>query len=185
MVMQNRKSWRNVRGLIWIFIMAALVVALLAIANWVPSLMNGDSVQRFETVEEAEIFLGYDDPVLVPKYFPEGISWPPSLIVAQKKPYRAVVTEYHVEGTTKTGLIIILSSIPGGDLRLQRITITEPQEKTRYSLKGKKVVLEVGTCGNEEACSRVSWLDEDIKMSVLLMSSPFEVLRIAESMIHD
>lgn len=185
MDMRNRKRGSNIRGLIWIFVMAAVVVALLAIANWVPSLINEDSVRMFETVEEAALFLGYDDRALVPRYFPEGIAWPPSLILAQKRPYRAVVAEYHMEGTMKTGLILILSSLPGGDLWLQRIPMTELKEKRGYSLKGKVVVLEVGSCGKEEVCSRVTWQDECINMTVLLMSSPFEVLKVAESMIHD
>lgn len=183
MNMQNKDRTGIIRGLVWIIVMSAIFVAFLAITNWVPSLVQEDSMRRLGTVEEAASFIGRDNRVLVPRYFPEGISWPPSFIFAQKKPYSAIVIEYPKKETKKTGLIIIRSSVRGGDLRLQRIAMTEIKEKTDYILKGRDAVLEVGTCAREEVCSRVSWQEED-NVTILLMSSPFEIIKVAESLIH-
>ena len=58
------------------------------------------------------------------------------------------------------------------------------KEKTKYMLKGKAALLEVGICGKGEACSRMTWQEDGLNFTVLLMSSPFELIKVAESMIH-
>lgn len=184
MEMKKESIGRTVRGIFWIIVMAAVVVALLALVNWIPSLINEDSVRRYDSIEEATRSLGLDSKALVPTYFPEGISWPPSLILAQKKPYKAVVIEFRKAETVKTELIVILSSLKDTNVQLQRITMTELKEKTEYMLKGKAALLEVGTCKKVATCSRMTWQENGLNFTVLLMSSPFELIKVAESMVH-
>lgn len=182
--MKKESIGRMVRGLFWITVMSAVVVALIALANRVPSLMNKDSVQRYKSIEEAEQSLGFDNKVLAPRYFPEGISWPPSLILAQKKPFKAIVIEFIEAKTSQTALIVILSSLKESNMQLQRIKMTEVKEKTEYMLKGKAALLEVGSCGEAATCSRMTWEDNGLNFTLLFMSSPFELIKVAESMIH-
>lgn len=184
MEMKKESIGRTVRGLFWIIVMSAVVVALLTLLNWIPSFINEDSVRRYDSVEEAARSLGFDSKALVPKFFPEGISWPPSMILAQKKPYKAIVIEFREAKTVKTALIVILSSLKDSNVRLQRITMTELKEKTEYMLKGKVALLEVGTCGKGETCSRMTWQENGLNFTVLFMSSPFKLIKVAESMIH-
>jgi len=182
--MKKESLGRTVRGLFWIIVMAAVVVALLALVNRLPSILNEDSVRRYDSIGEATQSLGFDSKALVPTYFPEGILWPPSLILAQSKPYKAVVIEFREAETVKTALIVILSSLKGSNVQLQRITMTELKEKSEYMLKGKAAFLEVGTCEKMETCSRMSWHENGLNFTVLLMSSPFELIKVAESMVH-
>ncbi len=174
---------KTLRGLLLMIVMGGLVVVLLAAANWLPSRMQKGFARQYGSIEEAKRSLGLDR-VVAPAYFPEGITWPPSFILAQKKPYKAVVMEFRGAGAAGTALIVIQSAAPGADAQLQRITLSGLKEETQYRLKGKMVLLQVGTCDKEKTCSRMTWQDNGLRYSVLLLSSPFELIRIAESMIH-
>ncbi len=174
----------TVRGLFWLAIMAALVVMLLALLNWLPSLIRDDFVRKYDSIEEAARSLRLDNKVLFPKYFPEGISWPPSLILAQNKPYKAIVIEFKETETMETVLIVIQSSLKDNNAHLQRITIKKVSEETEFNLKGKSALLQVGTCETPVTCSRMTWQDNGLYFTVLLMSPPFELIKVAESMIN-
>ncbi len=175
---------KTARGFFWILVMTAVVVALLALINRLPSLADKDFARRYDSIEEATRLIGLDSKSLIPRYFPEGISWPPSMILAQKKPYKAVVVEFREAETMKTVLIVIQSSLQGSNVKLERIMMTELKEKTGYSLKGITALLEVGTCDKRVACSRMTWQENNFHSTVLIMSPPFELIKVAESMIH-
>lgn len=163
--------------------MAGVVVTLLATANWLPSLKQRGFARQYGSIEEAKGSLGLKH-ILVPAYFPEGISWPPSLILAQNKPYKAVVMEFKRAETMETALIVIQSDLRGSDTQLQRIRLSELKEESQYRLKGQSALLQVGTCDNGTPCSRIAWQDSGLHCTVLLMAPPFELIKIAESMIH-
>jgi hypothetical protein len=175
---------KTVKGLLWMLLIAALLVALLAAANRLPSLTQQGFARQYAGIEEAKRSLGLG-PVPVPAYFPEGIAWPPSFVLAQKRPYEAVVMEFKKTGSMETALIVVQSTVRGEDARLQRITLSDVQQETRSPLKGgRSALLQVGTCDNGAHCSRMAWQDNGFYYSVLLMSSPFELTKIAESMVR-
>lgn len=163
--------------------MTAVVVVLLAVGNWLPSLIEQDFPKSYDSIEEAGRFLGLDS-ILVPAYFPEGITWPPSLILAQKKPFKAMVMEFKKAQSMETVLVVIQSSSPLGYRQLQRITLSEIREETEYGLKGRIALLQTGDCDNGRPCSAMTWQDHDMYCTVLLMSPPFELIRIADSMVR-
>jgi hypothetical protein len=178
----NNSIAKTAKGLLLIIVMAAVVVAFLALVNRLPSLIHDDFLKKFDSLEGAKRSLGFDDEMLIPRYFPEAISWPPSLILAQKKPYKAVVIEFMEVKTMKPALIIIQSASQDGITQLQRIVMTGLDEETEFSLNGKSALLQVGLCGYGNTCSRMTWQDHGLHYTVLLMSSPFELVKIAESM---
>lgn len=181
--MQRNMIGNTIRGLLLIAAVAGGVIALLAVANWLPSLVQKDTVRKYATVQDAKRDLSLDR-VLIPAYFPSGITWPPAVILAQKDPYEAIVLEFRKAGTEEIALIITQSALRGGDARLQRVTLSEVKEKTEYRLKGRSAVLEVGICDNGSTCSRIAWQESELHCTVLLMSGPFDLIRMAESMIH-
>ncbi len=164
-------------------IMAGGVVALLTAVNRLPSSVQKGFARQFDSVEEAKRSLGFAN-ILVPKYFPEGILWPPSFIFGQKEPYRAVVLEFREAKGGETVLSVIETSRPDSELQLQRTRLSELKEDIPYRLKGRNARLQVGTCDKGVPCSRLSWQEGDLYFSVFFMSSPFELIRIAESMIQ-
>jgi hypothetical protein len=179
----NHKTRKTLRGLMWMLALSGLVVLFLSLMNWLPSLREGGFARQYTSIEEANQALNLDA-VVVPAYFPEGITWPPSFILAQKKPYQAVVMEFKGTQKRETSLIIIQSSSRGSDVQLQRIRMSEVKEETPYKLKGRSVLLQVGSCDNGTSCSKMTWQDKGISHTLIFMSSPFELIRIAESMIH-
>ncbi len=171
------------RGLLWMLSAAAGVAMLIFIMNMLPSLARKDFAARYVNIEEAKRSSGLDS-VPVPSYFPEGISWPPSFIVAQKRPYKALVAEFKDRASGQTALIIIQTSLPGSEQQFQRVRLAEVKQQSDYRLKGMNAALLVGTCDNGLPCSRMSWQDGGGSHAVLLTSTPFELIKIAESMVR-
>jgi len=180
---RENKIGKILRGLVWMLALAGLVVLFLAMVNWLPSLREEGFAQQYRSVEEAKRSLKLHE-VTVPAFFPEGITWPPFFVLAQKKPYEAIVMEFREEKTKATTLIVIQASLHGRDEQLQRIRVSQVKEETKYRLKGREVLLQVGTCDNGMLCSKMTWQDNGLSHTVILMSSPFELIRIVESMIR-
>jgi len=170
-------------GLIWMAVLSGLIIILIVVINWLPSQIQQNTALQYTNLESARRSLGIDK-ILVPVYMPEGISWPPSLIVAQKKPFLAVVMEFKSQKTGETQLFIIQSSSRDAEERFQKVSFSDLKEETEYILKGKKAVLRVGFCGEEIECSKMIWEDSGMYYSVFLMSSSFNLIQISESMIR-
>jgi len=164
--------------------LAILVIALKAL-NGLPLIAQKDLMRRYGDFEEMRTSLGFRE-VLVPSYFPEDFRWPPTGILAQGKPYHAVIMEFERGGEGKArgvGMMICQAAedsfIPGGPLAISRV-----RERASYPLEGRSALLEVGSCGNDEPCSRISWRAKDARVTVLARMTPFELLKVAESMLQ-
>ena len=164
--------------------LAILVIALKAL-NWIPLIAQKDLMRRYGDFEEMRTSLGIRE-IFVPSYFPEDFRWPPSGILAQGKPYPAVIMEFERSGEGKTrevGMMIYQAArddfSPGGPLLLSRV-----REQATYPLKGRSAVLEVGVGVKGEPCSRISWREKDVRITVLALLTPFELMKVAESMLQ-
>jgi len=164
--------------------LAILVVALAAL-NWLPLVAQKDLMRRYGDFEEMRTALGIRQ-VFVPSYFPEDFRWPPTGILAQGKPYPAVIMEFERSGEGKArevGMMIYQATedgfSPGGPLVLSRI-----RERATYPLKGRSAILEVGSGVKGEPCSRISWREKDVRISVLARLTPFELMKVADSMLQ-
>ena len=158
----------------------AIIVILLKIMNWVPLSLQQETIRRYGTVDEVRAALLTKD-LSVPSYFPQQITWPPSLILAQGKPYFASVMEFTRADTGEIALVI--SQSEGETLRVEDpIEITVIKEKVRYTMRGREAMLTVGTCRNDEPCSGITWQEGRYTMTVLMKSTPFELTKIVESM---
>jgi hypothetical protein len=160
----------------------AAVLVVLLVLNRLPSLLQKDLLRSYVSVEEVRSKLNIRD-VYVPSYFPESVQWPPSAILAQTTPYPAVLLIFNAAKTERTALVIsqALSETFAADahIPLARIARTVP-----YDLKSRKALLEVGACENDEPCSRLSWNENDKRIMLTMKAPPFELIRIAESMLH-
>ncbi len=164
--------------------LAILVIALKSL-NWIPLVAQKDLMRRYGDFEEMRTALGFRQ-VFVPSYFPEDFRWPPSGILAQGKPYPAVIMEFERSGGGKTrevGMMIYQAArddfSPGGPLIISRI-----REQATYPLKGRSAILEVGAGVKGEPCSRISWREKDVRITVLARLTPFELMKVAESMLR-
>lgn len=164
---------------------AAAVVILaggLKIAGWLPMLTQRDLMRKYASVEDVRAELSIRE-IRVPSYFPQNLSWPPSTVLAQGKPFPALIMEFEQAGGKSAGLVI--SQSRSASFRTDgRIRIAQLKEKVGYPLKGRDATLEVGTCGNGDPCSRISWTEGNTHIAVAARATPLELIKVAESMLR-
>jgi hypothetical protein len=173
---------KKLTGFLMFVLMIGLLVATLKVMNWLPLAMQKETIRQYASVEEVRAALGMKE-IYVPSYFPQQITWPPATILAQGRPFSAIVMEF--TRADKRNIALVISQSEGGALNVENpIKITNITEKVRYAIKGRDADLTVGTCGNDEPCSGISWNEGKYTMTVLMKSAPFELTKIAESMIR-
>ncbi|HMK60385.1 MAG TPA: hypothetical protein VK452_04470 [Dissulfurispiraceae bacterium] len=173
---------KSLQGLFTMLAVIICVVVLLVALNWLPSLIQKDYARQFQNVEEAKKAAGMAT-ILMPAYFPEGIEWPPSFIVAQKKPYQALMTEFVKTSSGATFLVIVQASSPEASKQFLRIRLHDIREETGYVLRGRPATLRVGICDGT-LCSEIQWTERSDYYDVVYKASPFELIKVAESMIR-
>jgi hypothetical protein len=159
----------------------AIVIVLMAL-NWLPLVMQQDTMRKYDTVEDVRTKLNIKN-LYVPSYFPQSISWPPSEILAQTKPFSAVLMVFNQAGKRDVALVVsqaTSASFSGNAI----IAFDQIKEAVPYQLKARSALLEVGTCKKDEPCSRLSWIENDFRITLTMKSQPFELIKIAESMLH-
>jgi hypothetical protein len=160
-------------------VVSALVVAL-KLVNWVPSALQEGALRKYGSIDEVKAKLKIKD-VFAPAYYPQCFSWPPSQIAAQTSPYTAVVMEFNRKDGREACLIVSQVASPHV-LPEEKIKLSRVAESVRYSLRGRDALLEVGVCGGDDPCSRMTWNEKGYRISVALKSTPVDLIRIAESM---
>ncbi len=173
---------RKLVGFISFAATIAVLVGVLKILNWLPTTVEEGLVRRYESVEEVKARLNVKN-VYVPSYFPQRFAWPPSEILAQSKPFFAIVMEFEDVESGDVALVISQSASQG--FRWDRkIRIVQVRERVNYQLKGRDALLEVGVCEKDLTCSRISWEEGMYRLEIVMKSGPFELLKIANSMIQ-
>jgi hypothetical protein len=160
----------------------AVVAGLLMVLNWAPGALEPGLMARYPSIDSAASELGIRK-VYVPAYFPETLGWPPSAVLAQSRPYQAVVMEFSRARDGQTVLVISQAAStrfePDAAIRLRTIS-----EKVPLDLRGRKATLEAGVCEDRSACSRVQWDEGTIRIVLTMKAPSVELIRIAESMLH-
>lgn len=173
---------RNLIGTLLFLFGVAFVVIFLSITNWLPQVLQEGSMKRYGTIEEMREKLKIRD-LHVPAYIPQNLSWPPTEIMAQTRPYVAVVLEFRNERQGET-VVVITQSVSADFPPSEEIRIRPVKERLSYKLREKDALLETGECQGTGICSRVEWREGPYHMRVSMRSTPAEVIRIAESMIR-
>lgn len=158
-----------------------IVVVLIKIFNWLPLTFQNETLRRYSSIEQIKASLHIND-IYVPTYFPQTISWPPEHLFAQSKPFPAIMMTFNRTNTKRAGLIITQSVSDSFSL-LMPSTLDTITQRVEYEFHGRRALLEVGTCDNEP-CSRITWPEEEYHLTVFMRSSPFELIKIAESMLR-
>lgn len=163
-------------------LMIGLLIIALKIVNWLPLALQKETVRRYGSIEEVHRALNMKD-IYVPSYFPQQIIWPPAAILAQGKPFRAIVMEF--TRADKRNVALVISQTEGTALNVENpIEIVAVTEKVHYMIKGRDAVLTVGSCKNNEPCSGITWVENKYTMTVAMKSAPFELTKIVDSMMR-
>ncbi|MBI5739981.1 MAG: hypothetical protein HZA16_04595 [Nitrospirae bacterium] len=173
---------KRILSLIYFLITVVILVAAIKIINYLPMVIQAGTIREYHSIEEVRSKLNIKD-IYIPTYFPQGLVWPPSLVLAQDKPFTAVITEFKKAG--KEAPALILSQSASATFRTdEKIRLRGIKEKISYPLKGRNMMLEAGVCDNEEPCSRITWAEGRYTITVTAKSEPPDLLKIAESMVH-
>ena len=173
---------RRVLGFVYFAVTIAILIGVLKVTNWLPTVLQEGIVRTYGSIEEVKSRLRVRE-IYIPSYFPQKFTWPPSRIVAQSRPFLAVVMEFRNVETGETALIITQAT----DRTFtsdKKLVISHIRERVNYSLSGRPSLLEVGVCKDDMPCSRISWDEGNTVIRVEIKSSPLELIRIAESMVH-
>lgn len=173
---------RKFINLLYFILTIGVLIGFLKVVNWLPTVIQKETMRRYSSIDEVRSRLNISD-IFIPSYFPQYLSWPPSEILAQSKPFIAVVLEFRDVKSGETALIITQSSSDTFDVG-RKIRITQIKEHVRYSLKGRDAVLEAGACNNDEPCSQISWNEGRYRMHVIMKSTPHDLIKIVNTMIH-
>jgi hypothetical protein len=174
---------RTLGGMAVFAVMIVILVGLLQLVNWMPSVIQEGAFRRYTSIDEVRAHLKID-PVYQPVYYPRSIQWPPSLIAAQTHPYPAVVMEFLQSTAGETGLTITQTAMSHPPL-VEKIRMRVVRARISFPLKDRPAVLESGLCRENEQCSRLTWDDGSYRLTLVMMDAPVELVRIAESMILD
>ena len=173
---------KNIRNLLLFTMVIAVLTAFLGFFNWLPFYIEQGIARRYSSIEEVKTKLKLKE-VFVPSFFPQQYVWPPYEIIAQTKPFTSVIMKFRSINRKPDALVICQSSatasVPDCFPRMRQVN-----ERTSYKMKGRPAVLEVGSCGHNEACSRMTWLEGRYRITVAVDAPPFDLVKISESMIQ-
>lgn len=162
-----------------------LLLGVLASIKHLSGILEKDTLRTYRDVEELK--KNFDD-ILIPSYIPEFLVWPPSKIIGQKRPYRAVAIELK-DKKAKITLVLIVTERE--EFRLESLSMKETKEQITHIIKGRKATLKIGRCSSiysvnpeDLTCSELTWKERRYIINITIRSGPFELLKIAESMIH-
>ncbi len=97
-------------------LMIGLVIIALKVVNWLPLAMQKETIRQYASVEEVRAALGMKE-IYVPSYFPQQITWPPATILAQGRPFSAIVMEF--TRADKRNIALVISQSEGGALNVE------------------------------------------------------------------
>lgn len=173
---------KNIRGFLLFAFLIISLAAVLRLLNWLPSSMEEGLAHRYSSIEDVKAKLKLRQ-ILVPSYFPQQYVWPPYDIVAQTKPFTSVVMKFRsIDG--KPDSLVITQSASKTPISYSFPAMSPIKESTRFDMKGRQAVLDVGDCGHGETCTRITWHEGRYSIAVAAYSPPFDVIRISESMIQ-
>lgn len=170
------------KGLTALATFAVLLVLALSLLNWVPSAVQRGTLAKYPDIGALKAGLGLKR-VMVPSYFPQSITWPPSMVLGQSVPFEAVVLEFM--GPIADGPALTVSQARRKGFRPDgRIRIASVMESVPYELDGRRATLRSGQCAGGGRCSVLNWTEADgLAVEIRLRDGPLEAVKIAHSLV--
>lgn len=167
---------------IYFAITVAVLLVVLKMINWLPLIIQKESMRQYHSIEEMQSRLNIAT-VYIPSYFPQHLAWPPSIIIAQRKPFTAVIMHFHYRNSEEVGMVI--RQVRAGELALpdSALALRKVLQTSSILIKDRNALLETGECDGGASCSRVSWEEGGLSIAVTAKTPQRELIRIARSMI--
>ena len=160
----------------------ALVSAVLAVLNWLPSLMQERTMKRFASVDEAKKELRLKG-LFLPTYIPEhlNLAWPPAEVYAQTVPFSAFIMHLHYKDRKETGLVIQQTDANAPYQIKPLMKIREETAGSKITIKNRQANLVRALCEGDIPCSEVSWNENGTIITIICACSTQDAIKIASS----
>lgn len=176
----------RLRQLIKFGVIVLVMVAVLALLNWLPLILQKNRLQRFSSIEAARKVL-HMQTIYLPTYIPENLNlaWPPAEIYGQDTPFRACLMHFTFRDRREIGLMIqqVESQAPYGLEPL--LKIREKQRVNTVSVKNRAASLVTAVCDQNIPCYQLSWDEGGTTITLTGKIPARDIIRIAASMLPD
>ena len=169
----------RLKGLLWFCVFGVLFAGTLWILNAVPLLLEQEGFRSLKNIGETQAYLGTRLPL--PRYFPPGLVWPPSAILAQRKPFPAYVVKFQKRGERKVSLVLSVAP-PRRPLSGFHIEPAMGLRRMRVNFADQSAELVIGRLRSGERCCLLSWVQAAKRWTLSGLLPPSEILKMAESM---
>jgi hypothetical protein len=167
----------RLRGFLGFSFFFLVFVGTLWVLNLVPAFLELEGFRPFRNVHEAQAFLG--ESLLLPRYFPSELLWPPSEILVQRKPFRAYIVCFRKKRGDEKSLIFyrVPMGYPVPELHTMHVSVIG-RVKTRIG--HQEVDLVIGTAEGKNTCE-LSWVNLGMRWTLSGFLPPAELIKMAES----
>ncbi len=173
----------RILGFIMFVIAVAALIGSLKLLNWTPDILQQGLPSTYGSIDAVKSKLHIRD-IYIPSYYPQGLQWPPARITAQSKPYAMILMEFNRKEDNNISLVISQTALPHPP-PMVTMEMIQTNERVNFPFKGRNALLEVGLCRNKEQCCRISWNESPYRIVVVMLASPSEIVKIAESMVYE
>ncbi|MBZ0158142.1 MAG: hypothetical protein K8I29_18240 [Alphaproteobacteria bacterium] len=172
---------KALRFLLFLLFLTMLVGAL-KLLNWLPSIIEKGTLEKHASVEELRSRFP-NEKIYLPSYFPRNLEWPPLRIVAQRKPYVAIMMYFSDRNTGKVGLSLQqlsagISPPPPSEMRIAR-----PVRKSSVLIREREGTLVTALCEESVPCYQISWREGNFTLTLTTTVSQRDLIRMATSMV--
>jgi len=162
------------------FVTVAVVILLLKLLNWVPSVLQDEGIKKYSSVEEVRTDLKIPR-VYIPAYFPEYIKWPPAEIFAQRRPFQLVMMHFTHRDSRSFALSLFQVDSRAGFEPTYKSDVLYVRKESQVSINGRAGNLVLAVCTGRERCNRITWEEGIYRITLIADDTPEQLIKMAES----
>jgi hypothetical protein len=158
----------------------AVVILLLKLLNWLPSVLQDEGIKKYSSVEEVRTALKIPR-VYIPAYFPEYIKWPPAEIFAQRRPFPLVMMHFTHRDSRSFALSLFQVDSRAGFEPAYKSDVLYVRKESQVSINGRAGNLVIAVCSGRERCNRITWEEGIYSITLVADDTPEQLIKMAES----
>jgi hypothetical protein len=166
-----------------------ILIAVLAIGfmfviirppEWMPVSDETAALKHYASIDDVKSALHIRQ-IYSPSSVPPPLTLPPSEIIAQARPFLAIVMKFKRPEKNDIGLVLVQSR--GGQFTVENaIDLTTIKAQGPFMMRGIQAVLTTGECGNHEPCGMVAWEEGKYSFTAVMRATPYELTKVVGSM---
>ncbi len=182
----SKEKYSRLRQLIQFGIIVFVMAAVLAVLNWLPTIMQKQRLQRFASVDQARKELRIPK-IYLPTYIPEdlNLAWPPAEVYGQDTPFMACMTHFTFRDKKETAMVIQQAETRASYQFEPMLRIREKKAPHTISIKSRKASLVSAVCDQDIPCNQLSWNEEGTRITLTAKIPARDIIRIAASMLPE